>query len=411
MAESRELERWSRFTEILRQASCDRPRCGVRRGGKVAKESVISTSMKSSNQRHVCTQGNDFASLRQPESYANTFGNRASLHATVLLVGVAFLLWPANAMKDQAPRFTGQKIDRTVAITIDDLPGAVPGSDQAMGSLHDLERWNRGVLQALLQHHVHATGFVIEGKLQVRGERDARAGLLEQWIKAGMELGNHTYTHAHFSDVTIQQFEDDTVRGEVVTRALLRAAGKDEHYFRHPALNTGATPQAKEAFEVFLRSHGYRIGVVTVEGADYEFNDVLADAAAKNDKELAKKIRALYLTHANAMFDYVENASRRLFGREIPQILLIHDNEINSEELRFLLGNLANRGYRFISLDEALTDPAYDKPQQYSRSLGDCYICWGERLRAIGKNSDYPWASTPAWISARFEEIRRTNSN
>ena len=378
---------------------------------RLRKVSFALPVMSLNNQRHVCTQGNGFASLRRSESHANTFDNRTSLHATVLLVGVAFLLWPASAMKDQAPWSTVQKIDRTVAITIDDLPGAVPGSDKAMGSLQDLERWNRGVLQALVQHHILATGFVIEGKLQVRGERDARAGLLEQWIKAGMDLGNHTYTHAHFSDVTIQQFEDDTIRGEVVTRALLRAAGKDEHYFRHPALNTGSTPQAKQAFDVFLRSHGYRIGVVTVEDADYEFNDVLADAAAKDDKELAKRIRALYLMHANAMFDYVENASRRLFGREIPQILLIHDNEINSEELRYLLANLANRGYRFVSLEEALTDPAYDTPQRYVRNLGACYVCWGDRFHAIGEDSTYPWASAPAWIRARFEEIRRTTSN
>jgi len=337
--------------------------------------------------------------------------SRRSQGAAVLLVGGALLFGAANAKENLAPRSTGQKVDRKVAITIDDLPGAVPGSDRAMGSLHDLERWNRGVLQALLQHRVAATGFVIEGKLQVRGERDARASLLQEWIQAGMELGNHTYTHVHFSDVTLQEFEDETIHGEVVTSALLRAVGKTERYFRHPALNTGATPQAKEAFEAFLNSHGYHIGAVTVEDADYEFNDVLADMLAKQDKELVKRIESLYLAHADAMFDYVEDASRKLFGREIPQILLIHDNELNSEVLSLLLAHLEKRGYRFISLDEALSDAAYDTPQQFVGNLGTCYVCWGDRLRALGESSHYPWASAPAWIRKRFDEIRKTTPN
>ena len=82
---------------------------------------------------------------------------------------------------------------RTVALTIDDLPGAVPGSDDAMGDLNALRSWNRDVSAGTRKHHVHAIGFVIERKLQVKDERDARAAILEDWIQAGGQLINYPW--------------------------------------------------------------------------------------------------------------------------------------------------------------------------------------------------------------------------
>ncbi len=69
--------------------------------------------------------------------------------------------------------------------------------------------------------------------------------------------------------------EDETIRGEVVTRPLLMAVGKPERYFRYPYLFTGPTKELKEAFEAFLRSRGYQNAPVTVDNADYMFNDIL----------------------------------------------------------------------------------------------------------------------------------------
>jgi peptidoglycan/xylan/chitin deacetylase (PgdA/CDA1 family) len=324
---------------------------------------------------------------------------------------VLTLCFPYTAIKGQlaAPGNEEPRVDRRVVVTVDDLPGAVPGSDNAMGNLPNLRQWNHGVVRALVKHHVPGIGFVIEKKLQVSGERDARAAILGEWIQAGLELGNHTYSHTHFNNTTLQQFEDETLRGEVVTKALLGERGQSERYFRHPALNMGSTPSDQESFAIFLKDHGYKMAPVTVEDADYEFNDVLDNALKKHDRKLAETIRDLYLKHVQLMFEFVEDASRKLFNREIPQILLIHDNEINAQLLDGLLTDLENRGYRFISMDEALTDPAYEPPKVFRGNLGYCYVCWGDRLLATGRQSKYPWASEPAWVRTEFEEIRRAN--
>ncbi len=341
---------------------------------------------------------------------------REVLSRAVFVLGVLLAagLFAAAAGAPQAQEATSSsrpQADRTVAITVDDLPGAVPGSDKEMGNLRDLQRDNREVLHALVKHKVPALGLVIEAKLQVSGERDARAALLEEWIRAGMELGNHTYLHVHFNDTSLEKFEDETVRGDVVTQALLAAHGKSERYFRHPALSTGPTPEARTAFEAFLKSHGYQVAPVSVEDADYQFSDALADALAHHNKTAAQNAKAEYLKYAEASFDIVEDASRRLFQHEIPQILLIHDNEINAQLLDTLLSGLERRGYRFVSIDTALSDPAYGTRDSFTGNLDRCYLCWDHRLLAVGQNPDtvHVRLQPPAWITAKFKEIRKAH--
>lgn len=330
-----------------------------------------------------------------------------------LLVAVGLLVSSEGAQGKQQPGLTMKSAPvRRVAITVDDLPGAVPGTDESAGKLRDLEHENRQILHVLAKHKVPAIGFVIEAKLQVSGERDARAGLLEKWIDAGMELGNHTYSHLHFNDTSLEQFEDETVRGEVVTLALLTSHGKTERYFRHPALSTGATQEARAGFEVFLKSRGYQIAPVTVENADYQFNDALDDARLHRDKKLAATTKAEYLKHTRAVFLYAEEASRELFNYEAPQVLLIHDNEINAEVLDALLIGLEGRGYRFVSLDGALSDPAYGTRETFIGNLGACYLCWGSRLAAVDHKPDNSAPpEPPAWVTKKFEEIRKAHTD
>src|SRR5689334_12417893 len=51
---------------------------------------------------------------------------------------------------------------RTVALTFDDLPLAVPGDDQAAGELAEVQRVNGAILSGLSAHHATAIGFVNE---------------------------------------------------------------------------------------------------------------------------------------------------------------------------------------------------------------------------------------------------------
>ena len=94
-------------------------------------------------------------------------------------------------------------------VTIDDLP-SVPAD------LPVATYVTTNLLARLRESEVPAVGFVNEGKLFVRGEIDARTNLLWQWLEAGHELGNHTYSHIGIDTVPFEAYRDDLIRGETV---------------------------------------------------------------------------------------------------------------------------------------------------------------------------------------------------
>lgn len=345
---------------------------------------------------------------------ASNGGDQVKMTCKVARWSLLFLLPGVTATWVWSSRPTGGIVRaetprRQVVVTVDDLPGAIPATPTANGDLRELERYNEAIPAILKAHHAPAIGFVNEKRLHVAGERDARAILLQRWIDAGFELGNHTYSHANFNQVSLQEMEDETIRGEVITRSLLKAVGKPERYFRYPYLFTGPTAELKEAFEAFLKSRGYKNAPVTVDNADYMFNDILHEAETHKDSKLAEQTKREYLQFALREFDYFEDASRKLFGREIAQVFLMHDNEINTETLDELLGLLEKRGYEFVSMDEALADPAYATPDRF---VGTAGISWIDRWRVyFGQKADYERdPDPPDWVMKRFREIRKAAS-
>ncbi|MGH9813349.1 MAG: polysaccharide deacetylase family protein, partial [Candidatus Acidiferrales bacterium] len=263
------------------------------------------------------------------------------------------------------PLWAAEPSPRELAITIDDLPIGGPTRD-----LETVQRINARMLEVLAAHKAPAIGFVNEGRVEVEGEAAARTAILESWLDAGLPLGNHTYSHWSFHDTPLQRFTEDILRGEVITRRLMEARSSAPGYFRHPFTRTGPDAEAKAALEKFLAEHGYRVAPFTIENADYAFNVVYLRARTAGDDALAGRTRAAYLDFTDAMFNYFERFAADLFARDIRQVLLIHVNALNADCLDEMLSRLERRGYRFVSLDRALEDPAYASPETYVGRMG-----------------------------------------
>jgi peptidoglycan/xylan/chitin deacetylase (PgdA/CDA1 family) len=327
----------------------------------------------------------------------------------MILVAAAASLTASTGLRHKHARPQAAP-QRMLVVTVDDLPGAEPGTDHAASDLKQLQRINRMIPAILKAHHVPAVGFVNEWKLQIPSERDARAALLADWLGAGLSLGNHTYSHPDFNVVPLAQFEDETIRGEVVTRALMTARGQTIKYFRHPFLNTGPTLESRASFESFLKARGYQVAPVTFDCADWMFNDILGRAIEKKDKKLAEKTKLEYLEYMDTVFTYFEGLTRNLFGRDIPQILLTHDSELNVETFEALLSRIEQRGYKFVSLEEALADPAYSTPDKY---VGPEGISWLNRWKiAFGQEPDFQHnPDPPKWVMQMSAEIRKAHQH
>ena len=267
----------------------------------------------------------------------------------VLLVSLLTLCGVTSSQAQTRP-------ERTMAVTIDDLPFVNPGGANFLSKARQA---TAAILRSLRAHQAPAIGFVIESRLHARGEMDQRVALLQQWVDAGMTLGNHTYSHRNFNDLTIDEFQDQIIKGEVITRRLMEPHKPYQLYFRHPMTHTGDTREKKEAIEEFVAARGYPITPHTIENSDFIFNVPYAQAVRNGDAALAERMREAYLEYNLAVTKFAERISKEIFGREAAQTLVIHANDINADCLDTMLTDWEERGYRFITLDEAMTDPAY----------------------------------------------------
>jgi len=289
-----------------------------------------------------------------------------------------------------------------VALTFDDLPGlSLPGQrgvDQAY-----VEKYNRDLLAGLRRHRAPAIGFVNEGKLKgFKGT--AGVALLRGWLRAGMDLGNHTYSHESLNTLGAARFEADVVKGEHWTRLLLARRGERLEWFRYPNLETGTTPADKLHVAGWLAERGYRSAPVTIDPDDWEFAEPYDAAVLHHDLAGQARIRAEYLDHSARVIDWSRRAARALFDRDIPYVVLLHDSRLNADCIDSVASLFEQRGLKFVSLDRAMNDPAYGTPDPY---VGDDGIEWLERW-SMALHRDLPWddfPDVPAEIQASYDKL------
>ncbi|MFL6279992.1 MAG: polysaccharide deacetylase family protein, partial [Vicinamibacterales bacterium] len=258
-----------------------------------------------------------------------------------------------------------------VAVTIDDLPTAsVLGNDLELA-----QPTTTTLLAALTRNGVPAIGFVNEAKLRSdAGVDPRRVALLRQWLDAGFDLGNHTFSHMDLHSTPLEVYERQVLDGEKITRQLLRERGKRIRYFRHPFLHAGRSAPDRHRFEAFLTQHGYIVAPITIDNYDYVFAAAYDRAGARHDAKAQATIGNAYISYMDAVAAYYEQQSVAIVGREVRQTLLIHASALNAVTFDRLASMFRARGYRFISLDRALEDPAYRHRDEYYGPAGMTWL-------------------------------------
>jgi len=176
--------------------------------------------------------------------------------------------------------------------------------------------------------------------------------------------------------MTPEYASPEQIRGEPVTRSLLAEADRELRWFRHPYLHTGRDLETKHGLERFLAEHGYSVAPVTIDNSEWIFARAFDEAVNRGDPDLQRRLGTEYVEYMMRMVTYYEDQSLGLFDREIPQILLLHANDLNAHFLESLLAALRQRGYSFIDLETALEDDAYSSPDTY---VGPGGITWIHR--------------------------------
>jgi beta-lactamase regulating signal transducer with metallopeptidase domain/peptidoglycan/xylan/chitin deacetylase (PgdA/CDA1 family) len=329
-----------------------------------------------------------------------------ALLAALACVGVACAraaLVPAGAeaaaASPSAPA-AGQK--REVAFTFVAFPG------NNIWSRERLHNKTRKLMRSLAANKIKAVGFVTERTLYKEDGslEDYRVQMLREWLDAGHELGNETFSHKNLYNSTVAEFVADIEQGEKVTSSLLAERGRKPRYFSYPYLNTGSSPEQRAAVEKYLDGRGYQKHAVTIDNMDWLFNRAYMEALRREDEATAARIRSEYLPYMEQIFAFYENYSREVVGREFPQVLMLTAGALNADCIDDLVRMLKGRGYSFVTMEEALKDDAYRLADNYVGRTGDSWLVrW-----AVSKGM--PWTDIEernlgAYMTQYFEEFNK----
>jgi peptidoglycan/xylan/chitin deacetylase (PgdA/CDA1 family) len=202
------------------------------------------------------------------------------------------------------------------------------------------------------------------------------AEALKVWA-AAEPTGNHTYPHMDLNANTAEAFEREIDENEPALELL---AGKDAnwHWFRYPFLHEGETVEKRRAVRAYLQAHGYRVAQVTLDWEDYLWNSAYARCVAKNDAQSITWLRSSYLQIEGSYLDLGRELAQLVYGHDINHVLLLHLGAFSSTILPDAFDLMQKKGFKFVTLDEAESDPVYegdpDVGSQYGGTLLELWI-------------------------------------
>jgi uncharacterized protein (TIGR02246 family) len=277
------------------------------------------------------------------------------ISAIVLLT----LALTSAARAQDFPTLTGT---HPVLVSVDDLPiGA--------GSLHtdpaERERITRGLLEVLARHHITAAGMVTWRNLGPGEEK-----LLDLWLQAGHELGNHSYEHPDYATTPSEAYIADLEKGRTALQGFLDSRGKKVRYFRFPFLREGDTLEKLRAVREYLAKTGQRTLPVTIDDQDWSFEQPWVEARKAGDTARLTRLGEDY-QHALRLEVLTQTALGDTWvGRATPQIILLHANEVGTAQWDALFTWMESRGFRFATPDEVMADPALSLPHEFVGRYG-----------------------------------------
>jgi peptidoglycan/xylan/chitin deacetylase (PgdA/CDA1 family)/ketosteroid isomerase-like protein len=295
-------------------------------------------------------------------------------HDTRRTFTLAIPLLFAASVLSAGPTVAAGRAGRAMLISVDDLP-------VAGGELHtdpaERARITEGLLAVLAKHHVPAVGLVIWGNVKTPADQ----AILRRWLAAGHELGNHSAHHLDLTKTDAAAYIADVEAGRAGLAGFLRAEGKGSvRFFRYPFLDEGETAAKLDAVRAALASSGQRSLPVTIDDQDWSFEKPWVEARRKGDAKAMAAIGEEYQETLRAEVRDQEERGDHALGRTLPQILLLHANEVGAAQWDRLFTWLEARGDRFATVDEVIADPVFAQDPHYLGPSG--FGSW-DRILAV----------------------------
>jgi peptidoglycan/xylan/chitin deacetylase (PgdA/CDA1 family) len=181
-----------------------------------------------------------------------------------------------------------------------------------------------------------------------------RAGA-QAWGQAGHWVANHSYHHRDLNQEPAAEFQADIMRGHAAVAELPGFV----RFFRFPFLHEGDTAAKRDGVRAFLRAAGYQVGGVSIDASDWYYEARYRRWRKAHPGQDPAPFRQAYLDHLWDRARYYDELARRVTGRAVKHILLLHTNSLNADFLPDVIAMFRGRGWGIIDPAEAFADPIY----------------------------------------------------
>jgi beta-lactamase regulating signal transducer with metallopeptidase domain len=263
----------------------------------------------------------------------------------------------------------------------------IPPLDRTANPPKDSDATARLLIAKLQQYKIPAVGFVTGGMIS-DGEKlfPVRANIVRLWRDAGLEVGIGNFKHIWFYNTPYDEFVANVEKNEMIVRRVLGEKKLPLRFYSYPYLNTGKSVEERDRFENWLGERGLKSVKYTIDNQEWMYSYAYDAARNDNDINTMTAVRVAFIKYMDKMFDHYEAYSQEMFGRDIPQTMVLTPSRLVADSADELFGMIRNRGYTFVPIDEALSDEAYRTPETMVGQFGNSwferwYHTQGKKLR------------------------------
>ena len=265
---------------------------------------------------------------------------------------------------------------RTIAITIDDLPFVGEEKNFHLNLIID----------CIQKNQIPVTGFIIAETVKANNWP-----ALERFRNTGNGLGNHTLTHLSLNQVDAVSYIDNIAEADRILKPVLT----QPKYFRYPYLAIGKGEKKEQVLDYLVASN-YHVAPVTIDTKDFVFNQQLLAVPEIERREFIEELIPVYLDYILLQTLDAEQFNRSIHHVDRAQILLIHANLLNAYVLGDIIKLYKKLGYRFVSLEQALsTFPSPNFRNKRNQKKSD--EKHNEAKESTGTNPDSPIEEFKVW--------------
>ncbi|ARB93595.1 polysaccharide deacetylase [Legionella longbeachae] len=235
---------------------------------------------------------------------------------------------------------------KMISITIDDLP--------FVGEYRNFHL--NMMIETMTKEEVPATGFIIASEV-----RKNNWEILRKFRDAGFGLGNHTLNHANLNKMETKEYIREIQKADNILLPVLT----EPKYFRYPylAMSSG---KKKEDILCYLAQKNYQVAPITIDSKDFVFNQRLLSVSEINRRTYLEELKPFYLDFIWQQTLRAEEHNQFHHNNAQAQILLIHANLLNAYVLPDIIHLYKQKGYEFVSLENALK--TFKFPTQCART-------------------------------------------